>query len=1271
MSAERFSHSNETLGPYALEGIIGAGGFGTVHRARDPAGRPVALKVLAPHVDSAETLRRFEREGTIRIDHPNVVRVLDAGRAGDSSYIAFELLEGKPLNRLFEEAPLSADMVVDIGLQVAAGLEAAHARGVVHRDLKPGNVFACNDGTYKILDFGIAFTTSQPGQELTLAGSVIGTPGYLAPEQARAEAITPATDLWSLGVILYQAASGKSPFMRNTAVATILAVVLEEPPPLAQLGLALPPGLAELIHRCLQKDPAARWPSAGALAAALRALDLHAKSAASSEAASSIALGERRVVALLLAVDVHDFERLGAAVRDWGGELIPMVGGQAIGVFGGRTYEGDEGLRAVQAALSARECAAHVAVASGHATGTGKTVSGAVVREVERLASAKLAGVAVDARIARRAANKLPLRRRQADIYEVPRAFRLADSGSFATVRDDLPLLDREVELAKLERAIETAIDETRATVVWIEGPPGIGKSRLRAELERRLRARGVPMLQSRGESHRRDAAFRLLAGALKSHPELEPLFLDPSVPTEERRKTLSRVLESALEDATWARQCLEPIARLVGLPDAAEATALHRRNDPQHMADRARISLGDVLTAMAARGPFALVLDDVQWADQASIHLLDELTARLERHPFLIVVTARLELAERNPELFAQRNVVRIAPKELSARSVAALAETIARRPVAASIVAEVAARTGGNPFFVEQIVRELVEQNLLDGELRSLPIPIDVEGAVQSRLDHLPAAEKQLCKRAAVYAGGFTAPMLEALAPSDPTPHLASLVRRGLVIARSVSESEREYRFKNALVAEVAYRMNSDEARRELHRAAANFFASNADADLEELARHRELGGEPERATEIYAQAALRAARRGDSHSVLRCGARALELGLDGEAAFELHLARADACSFLGDRDAQREAIEAALALSSDPLRKARALTEKLGYLASIGAHDEGLEVAREAVRAARSVGDPDVLATALARRAWLFLYSGKVAEAAEAIQEASGLGALAPETAAFVAVWRGQLVTALGDLGKRKAAYEEAVARFREIGDLRRAASAECNLADTFNRVGAYEEAEAALREAVRSCRRVGNRVVEGYALANLGYALAGQERFREALETFASALALADELGRPRLALAIRLYRARARLDAGEPAAALAAEGRAVATAAREELLPALEATALAFASRAGLAAGERERALEDAERAMALRDEIGAMEEDEAEVFLALAEALVANGRHERAREVVAHGASRLEFLAGRIADADWRARFLVEVPMNRRLIELEGGHAGR
>ena len=1267
MSTEHRTKQPERLGPFTLGSIIGSGGFGTVYRATSDDGNVVALKVLAPHVDSHETLRRFEREGNIRIDHPNVVRVIDAGEDRGVSYIAFELLEGSPLNVVLESAPLPIGQVLDIGLQICSGLGAAHERGIVHRDLKPGNVFCTGEGPIKVLDFGIARPMSQAGAQLTMAGSVIGTPGYLSPEQAKGEAaILPAADLWSLGVILYQACSGTNPFIRSTAVATILAVVLEEAPPLSEKG-PLPRGLAEIVHKCLQKDPAQRWKSAEALAEALSGIDVEGSVVTEipAELGPSIPLDEQRVVALLLASEVHDLPMLDAAVREWGGELIPMLGG-AIGVFGGHTYEGDEAVRAVQAALMAREAAGFVAVASGRAAGHGGAVSGDAVRAVERAVEAKLAGVAVDAATARGLAGQFELRPAREGVFEIPSAIARRDTGSFPTLREDLPLLGRHAELAQIDAAIGTAMDDAHAIAVWVTGPPGIGKSRLRAEVERRLRSRSVTTLAARAESHRRDVAFHFMASVLRSEPTLEPFFLNPGVPPARRRKALEEFLVRVLDDRTWARQCLEPLARLLGLPDESERDVTHRHSDPQLMADRVRVSLSDVLGRMGIREPLALVLDDVQWADEASLRLIDELLGRLAERPFLLFVAARSELAERHADLFSGRELVRITPRGLRAKDVATLADAIAEREVPAAVVEEVATRTGGNPFFVEQIVRELVEQDLLDAELESLPIPIDVEGAVQSRLDHLPVDEKQLCKRAAVYSGAFTEHALRALEQPEPGRHLGALAKRGLVSAHGAHAevgAEREYRFRNSLMAEVAYRMNSEDARRELHRLAAEFLASASSADREELARHWEIARQPREAAQAYAQAALRAARRGDSTSVLRCSEHALALGLDD--AFELYLARADALSFLGRRDAQRESIERALAIAADPTQRARALSEKAGMLASLGEHDVGLEVAVQAVAAARATDDVDVLGAALARQGWLLIYVGRISEAGIAISEAASLPGLSPETAALVAAWRAQLFTAMGDLGKRKHAYEDAIARYREIGDLRRAATTECNLADTFNRVGAYDEAEASLREAVSSCQRVGNRVVEGYALANLGYALAGQHRYDEAFATYDEALRLAAQLGRPRLALATRLYAARTALEARAPGEVVG-EARAIALEAEEGGLPALRANALAIAALAALRAGDPKGALVDAERAMELRDEIGTMEEDEAEIFLALAEALRADGQRDRAREIVARGAMRLEFLAGRIADASWRARFLVEVPVNRRLIELDG-----
>ena len=469
-----------------------------------------------------------------------------------------------------------------------------------------------------------------------------------------------------------------------------------------------------------------------------------------------------------------------------------------------------------------------------------------------------------------------------------------------------------------------------------------------------------------------------------------------------------------------------------------------------------------------------------------------------------------------------------------------------------------------------------ELSDRGLLDAPPAELPIPVHVEGAVQARLDHLPPAEKQLCKIAAVYGRAFTARALVALGVIDAEPLLASLARRGLITSKGAREpgaadsrierreleslrtvdqapsgvrralveagakTEREHAFKSALVGEVAYRMNTERARKELHQRAAMFLGADPGSLPEEIARHHELGGELDRAAEQYARAVRAAQRRGDSRSVLALSDKALALDAASITRFELHVARAEALSFLGRRDDQAKELERALAIAESPADQARALVEKTALLATLGQSDEGVLVGEDAVRAARAVRDPDLLATALVRLGWVQLYAGRIAEAQGSIGEAARMSEqVRADTAAMIAAWRAQLAAARGDLGQRKNAYEDAIARYREIGDLRRAASSECNLADTLNRVGAYEAAETALREALEVCRRVGNRVVEGFALANLGYALSKLDRTEEALAALAEAERIGLHAKQSRLVLSVRLYRARTMLGHREP------------------------------------------------------------------------------------------------------------------------------------
>jgi len=274
------------LGSFEIAAKIGEGGMGEVYRARDlKLQRDVAIKVLPAAVAADRALlERFDREAraVAALSHPNILAIFDFGSEGGQTYAVMELLEGETLRERLRDGPLATRKAVEIAAEVAQGLAAAHERGIVHRDLKPENVFLLRDGRVKILDFGLARDNAAPESRSqllaaptegpgTAPGAVLGTVGYMAPEQVRGLPADGRADLFALGVVLYEMLSGRRAFLRDSSVETMSAILREEPPELATLGSRLPPPLEQVLRRCLEKRPEERFQSARDLAFALRA----------------------------------------------------------------------------------------------------------------------------------------------------------------------------------------------------------------------------------------------------------------------------------------------------------------------------------------------------------------------------------------------------------------------------------------------------------------------------------------------------------------------------------------------------------------------------------------------------------------------------------------------------------------------------------------------------------------------------------------------------------------------------------------------------------------------------------------------------------------------------------------------------------------------------------------------------------------------------------------------------------------------------------------
>lgn len=262
------------VGPYEIQRLIGAGGMGEVYHAHDPRlGREVAIKVLSQAISqNSERLRRFEQEAraAAKLNHPNILAIYDIGEQDGIPYLVSELLAGGSLREQLNHGPIPVRKAIRYAVEIACGLAAAHEKGIVHRDLKPENVFITSDGRAKILDFGLAKLieplaerepTSQSTIFVTQPGIVLGTPAYMSPEQVRGDRSDSRGDIFSLGIILHEMITGKSPFVRDSAIGTMNAIISDDAPEEIRNVPDCPPGLQRIVQHCLEKDPQQRFQS--------------------------------------------------------------------------------------------------------------------------------------------------------------------------------------------------------------------------------------------------------------------------------------------------------------------------------------------------------------------------------------------------------------------------------------------------------------------------------------------------------------------------------------------------------------------------------------------------------------------------------------------------------------------------------------------------------------------------------------------------------------------------------------------------------------------------------------------------------------------------------------------------------------------------------------------------------------------------------------------------------------------------------------------------
>ncbi|WP_437619882.1 protein kinase domain-containing protein [Sorangium sp. So ce1151] len=1270
-------------GRFCIEHLAASGGMGAVYRAHDrETGEAVAIKLLTN--EGAQHLGRFAREAqalaAARV--PGVVRYVAHGAtAWGQPYIAMEWLEGETLSERLTHKGLTLEETVELGLRVARTLGAIHKLGLVHRDLKPSNLLL-EEGSLErvsLIDFGLArAVTDEP---LTAAGLVLGTPGYMAPEQARGElSVDARADVFALGCILYRCLTGRAAFQGNGGLAVLMKVLLEDPPHVRELRPGTPAALDRLVARMLAKSPPGRPADGDAVADELAQIGAPESNPGGPRTfpprAVELTTGERRVMCLVVTRerpaegDAAEEPRraqlwqLHDVAEQYRGELELLEGRSPIIVLSGAGTPTDLAARAARCALALKELlgGAPVALATGRAELAARVPVGELIDRAFQMLAADddrfpLAGVRIDEVTAGLIGARFDVTEDAAGrVLHGARDERTAQLLGRPTT-----YVGRERELAMLEAEVERCIDEGAAGAVLVTAEAGMGKSRLRQELIRKLRERGdrIEVWIGQGDPMGAGAAFGLLASALR-----HALGIVDGEPLEARqRKVRGRVEQHQGLDVPRVAAFL---GELVGapFPDENDVQLRLARRDAVLMGDQLRLAWEDFLGAACGAGPVLLVLEDLQWGDLPTVTMVEGALRLLRDTPLLVLALGRPDVHRVFPKLWDGRLVHELHLTPLPRRA----SERLVREALGAharhDLVARLVERADGNAFFLEEQIRAVAEG-------KSEGQPETVVAMVQARLETLDAEARRLLRAASIFGETFRASAVAALLGSiDIAPLLSELLRREVIVRRGEGRrrDHAEYCFRHALVREAAYGMLTARDLRIGHALAGSFLEAAGEGDPMVLAEHFERGEEAEKAAEWYLRAADKALHGNDLAAAIACAERGIACAPDPDTVGALRLVEAEALLWRGEPAlAEQRGVEATRHLAPGSVAWFSAFTQLAGAGHKQG-HYERVERWMMAV-----LGTEPLAGALIARNACLLegaivlLLGGRYAcvdALIDAVEQATEDASAADlMTEAKLLYLHGLLRQHNGDPSACIASMSAALAAFEDVGDRREACRARLNMGLCYVQFGYFDAAAEVLRAGLEEAERMALDDRVPNALQNLGLALAHSGEVDAARAALRSSIEALQRRGDRRRECESRLQLARVLLLAGEPALA-EEESRAAEALARAvpERLPA----AMAARARALLELGRAGEALAATTEALSLLES----DRDEEEGFLVRlvhAEALWASGQLAEARGAIALARNGLLVRAGRISDPAWRERFLRDVPDNARILALAHG----
>ncbi|MSP72476.1 MAG: hypothetical protein EXR76_09915, partial [Myxococcales bacterium] len=1164
-------------GRFTLESQVATGGMGVVYRAADlEAGVFVAVKLQLGNDGVAAERFLQEAEVLARLASSHIVRhvahgVLDDGRA----WLAMEWLSGVDLDAFLRNGPMLPAEALAMVADIAGALSEIHDLGIVHRDIKPGNLYLVDGDPRRarLLDLGIARVVDDGAVRRTGAGMVVGTPAYMAPEQARsATMLDGRADLYSLGVVLYECLTGQAAWPGQNPLAVLVKVLVESPPHLADIAPHLDRRLDAFVYRLMARDPSARpahaqdvLNEATALAVSLSAGQPPIRMLSPmvdrtrSPMGEGLSSQEVQIVTVVLVtacagpgalepIESSDLCRLAKRQAEkQGATATALPNGIVLLTFGDTSAATDRAGRAARAAIAlmSKTPAGACLLATGRmdqAVAFGEVID----RAFEQIIHVAPGSVLVDpttcgllsARFVLSAASET------VDVGQSPWLQLLAEAEPLSSARLVLgrpsPFVGRQRELSLLEGWFREVRDDRVARVVVITGDAGLGKSRLCDEFLGRLLSTCPQIEVLTGSCPPRPRPYAAFADLVRRR-----VGLDAQADADGLCDAILELVEQRLENGEHVAEVLAHISTTSGV----DSTRADRRQSlgrvealkasPDKLSNSIRVALTSFVDMLASDVAVVLSIDDFQLADEGTRATIKSLLSKLARRPLLLVIAQRGDPDRSlvpSPGEYRHAAIAMLPLGDLACLSLVRDLLPERLEALGEAGIERLSERAGGNPYFLEELIRATDDQG------PGAALPETVLAMLQARLNHRSAAEKRVLRAASICGLHFEVSTLRTLLPELT---IASIERTldALAEVDCVVFWDQKWSFVHDELREAAHAMLTEEDRRRGHALLALTRERTSPGDPGAIAEHWVEARNPHRAARWHAQAARLSAVHNDLSGARAWAERGLYYVEDADPATRGQLAQvvAEVLGWQGQYQQSAAWAEHALThLSPGSIGWYRAMGDALSGTTSAVSHGQLCERLIEETKSCRSAAVGAAAAAALSRTAigLRARAKGPLAEAlySRAVELAVEVSLGAPASillrrAAAARSW------SRGDLGAAYFETAEALAAFENGGFNQLACGTRQSLGAACVELGHYNRAIELLSESARVAAELGLERVEAKALHALGNALLRSGQLDRALEMESLALRAFETQGDAVLSGACHASIARAHTAAG--------------------------------------------------------------------------------------------------------------------------------------